>query len=309
MQRFVGWARDDIVKLNNRKAPSQGDTPIQQVKRSSATPASGPPAHEPKSNDFSFLPEAASSSTALTFRDVWEAIRSLGRQAIKAAVREAVNLLCYRENGSMPPGPRMAVFMTLAILVYGRRGRRRRRERPPAAEPAALTPQRNSPSVAAATAGATAAGLQSPSRSLFSRPQQAFLASPSRAPVAPGSPSGRGYDVLPPSGNYPFLPSPAQARAAQARGGQARVSSMRRRSRPGGSDHEAERSIAVSGQGAVQVAARSGRLDWWRIRGWTRGVGNGRYVLWLALLWLLASVIEVSMWGGGWWTLVECHEG
>lgn len=312
MQRFVGWARDDIVKLNNRKTQSQGDAPLQGA-RPAATPASGgPPLHEPKSNnEYSPLQETASSLPTVNFLDLWAEARSLGRQATKATVRETVNLLCYSENGALPPAPRLALFMILSLFVYGRRRRRRRRrEQPPEAAPATLTPRRNSVN-AAVPPGATAAGLQSPSRSLFSRPhQQRSLVSPLRAPVAPGSPLGRGQDVPPPSGSYPFLPSPAQARAAQARRGQPRVSSMRRRLRPGGSDHEAEGPMAVSGGqgGGVRAAGSSGRWAWWRMRGWTRGVdGCGRrYVLWLALLWLLASVVEVStkvvLLGG----LVEC---
>ncbi|CAM9311435.1 unnamed protein product, partial [Hapterophycus canaliculatus] len=297
VQRFVGWARDDIVKLNNRKAQSQsqGDSPL-QGKRASSMPPSSSPINEPQTTDFSPLPEAVSSSTALTFLDVWEEVRSFGRQVIKAAVRVAVNLLCYSEHGAMPPGPRMAVLMVLALFVYDRRGHRRRcrcREQPPEAEPAVRTPQRSSPNFAA-TAGASAASLQSPSRSLFSRPQQAILASPTRTPVAPGSPLGRGYDVPPPSGLYPFLPSPAQARAAQARRGQTRDPSTGQRRRPGGRDHEADGPMSVSGQGVVRAEAPSGRWGWWRMRGSARDVGGcgRRYVLWLALLWLLASVIE-----------------
>lgn len=317
MQRFVGWARDDIAKLNHRK--NQGHDPRKgpDVLRPGEQPASAtterPVDDDAETDDKSPSPSPAVSPASLTFFEVCKGVRNLGRYAVEAAVREAV-VLFRRKNGALPPAPRMAVFMMLTLFVF--RVRTRRRDSTPrevrttrrSSAPAHILfarnePNRGSPSTTVAVAAA--AGLSSPSRSLFSGPQQ-----------APHSPIRGRHDTPHTDGLDPPLPSPAQARAAQARAahapaaqartGQARDSRRRGLNRHRGSEREfeAEGEMSVSeaalGRYGAGAARRSGQWRWWWMRGHhePRHVGSGsshrpRYILWLVLLWLVASVLEV----------------
>lgn len=304
VQRFVGWARDDIVKLDNRKNHGHDSRKGPDVMRSRERSASAT-TERPVDDDTEAgaSPSPAALPASLTFLEVCKAVRNLGHYAVEAAAREVVALF-RRKNGALPPAPRMAVFMMLVLFVF--RTRRRnpapREVRTPrrTSAPAQHLPERNetnrgSPSTAVAVAAA--AGLYSPSRSLFSGPQQAL-----------GSPIRTRYDTLPPDSLDPPLPSPAQARAAQARTGQARDSRA-----PGLHGHRgSEREFEAEGETSVPEAARGrygvgtarthGRWRWWRMRGYReprRVGGDGsrrpRYILWLVLLWLVASVLEVIL--------------
>ena len=303
VQSFVGWARDDMVKLNNRKphdhdsrkssdAPRAGKRPM----ATSSAPPEQPVDSSTETDDNA--PQPAEFPASLTVVEAWEGIRDLWRYAFEAVVREVVTLF-RRRNGALPPGPRLAGFMILALFVYERCRRRQERTPPPPPPPPRemRTPRRhslpqdllarNEPNLGLrSSAGAVAATLSSPSRSLF---------------TAPGSPMRRVGP--PPAGDIdPSLPSPAQARVAQARTEQARAPGMQGPMRQGRTGREAE----------------GARGTWWRWRGWTRsaeprsagvggvgGVGGERdgdarrpcrrrYLPWLALLWLVFSVLEVS---------------
>lgn len=305
VQRFVGWARDDIVKLNNRKNQGldsrKGPDALRSGERPAFATVERPIDDDTETDDASQSPAALPAS--LTFLEVCKGVRNLGRYAVEAAVREAAALF-RRKHGALPPAPRMAVFMMLALFVFRVRTRRRnsspREVRTPRRSSAPAQPfiarnetNRRSPSTAVAVAAA--AGLYSPSRSLFSRPQQ-----------APGSPIRTRHDSSAPDGLDPSLPSPAQARAAQARTGQARDSRRRRLNRYSGSEREFEVEGETSAPGAaggrygIAEAGTSGRWRWWRMRGYRearRVCGDRsrgpRYILWLVLLWLVASILEV----------------
>lgn len=305
VQRFVGWARDDIVKLNNRQNQGHDSRKGPDALRSGERPAFAtterPVDDDTETDDAS--PSPAALPASLSFFEVCKGVRNLGRYAVEAAVREAAALF-RRKHGALPPAPRMAVFMMLALFVFRVRTRRRnsspREVRTPrrssaSAQPslARNEPNRGSPSTALAVAAA--AGLYSPSRSLFSRPQQ-----------APGSPIRTRHETSPPDGLDPSLPSPAQARAAQTRTGQARDSRRGRLNRYSGSEREFEAEGETStpgeagGRYGVSEAATSRRWRWWWMRGYRepRSVGDNRsrrprYILWLVLLWLVASILEV----------------
>lgn len=310
MQNFVGWARDDMVKLNNRKPQDHDSRKSFDVPRGGKRPTATSPAPPEQQVDSDTetgdnSPSPAELPASWTVLEAWEGIRNLWRYAFEAAVREVVTLF-RRRNGALPPGPRMAGFVILALYIY-ERCRRPRRRTPPPPPREVRTPRRhslpqdslarNDPSLglrSSAGAAVAAATLSSPSRSLFQ---------------APGSPMRRVSP--PPAGEIdPSLPSPAQARAAQARIEQARAPRMQGVMRRGRNGREAE---GARGRWwrwrGPWGSSTSGRSGWWRWRGWTRsseprsggggGDGDGRhpcrrrYLPWLALLWLVFSVLEV----------------
>ncbi|CAM9598128.1 unnamed protein product [Ectocarpus sp. 13 AM-2016] len=306
VQRLVGWARDDMVKLNNRRgqgghhdvrknvdAPGPGKRPPPAPPAGVRKPEPAPHAAEKDG----FTPDPALVSDGLSVLEAWEGVRDLGRLAVEALVRQAASLF-RRKNGALPPAPRVAVLILLAVFIYDRRRRERGRHQPPPPPPSPREPRRSSvarrdlrergggnrgpPSTAVAFD--LAASLHSPSRSLFSRLRQAAGTPPLRAPGSPWA--RRTYEVVPqPDGIDPSLPSPAQARAALARTGQARRSLMpglTRRRGDGEGEVERERSVpmAEASERAVEGGTTSSALwgwgwGWWwgwgwRIRRWTR---------------------------------------
>ncbi|CBJ25605.1 hypothetical protein Esi_0003_0313 [Ectocarpus siliculosus] len=238
VQRFVGWARDDMVKLNNRRG--QGghhdvrknvDAPGPGKRPPPATPPVGVRTPEPAphaAEKDGFTPDPALVSDGLSVLEAWEGVRDLGRLAVEALVRQAAGLFRLK-NGALPPAPRIAALILLTVFIYDRRRRQRGRHQPPPPPPppppSPREPQRSSvarrdlrergdgnrgpPSTAVAFD--LAASLHSPSRSLFSRLRQAAGTPPLRAPGSPWT--RRTYEVVPqPDGVDPSLPSPAQER-------------------------------------------------------------------------------------------------
>lgn len=308
VQGAVGLARDDMLKLSDgndetHDARSAADNRPGGWPPESAAPGAAPATGLPEGNDaepFVSSPAATAAAMAaastLTASTLWKGTRALARVTTEAAFREAASLF-RRRNGAPPPAPRLAVLMVLVLVVWARRRRRHAPQHarpPPPAAP--ITPQRNHAVVLISpTAGtAAAAGLSSPSRYLFWGSRTPGIP----APTVPGSPVRRRYDG--PDGLDPSLPSPAQVRAAQARGGQARVRLMRRLERDG-TERGIEEVPAGGGRESATVEAPCRRWGWgWAWWRWTgnrkpHGRGGRRQWLWLVLLWLVASVLEVGV--------------
>lgn len=275
---------------------------------------------EQRSPSSKSLQAAAFAVGFYSAHEIWERVCGLTRIAFEAALREAATLF-RRRNGAPPPAPRFAVLMILALVLWSRR---RRRHAPPpqvpqpppppsspstpppsreAAAPAtpqrrvgarSLAPLRNESGQGAPTPmSAAAAGLASPSRSLFAG---SWALGSSTAPPAPGSPvrgpTGplEGLDGLDPS-----LPSPAVARAGQARVGRARVSQTQPWTGGGVRGWPGIREVARRVWGRVGGAVVAPGQWWWRWV-WCREKPSGsgrRCWVWLVLLWLVASVLEV----------------
>lgn len=299
-----------MVKLNNRKTQDhdsrKGFDAPRAGKRSAAI-SSAPPEQpvDSKTKTDENLPSPAGSPASSAVLQAWEDIRNLWRYAVEAVVRQVVTLF-RRKNGAPPPGPWVAVFMILVLFVYV--VCRRPHEPTPPSPRETRTPRRSSTLPqdllarddldrglrSSPVAVAATSGLSSPSRSLFPEPQQ-----------APGSPM-RGADSPPLDDIDPSLPSPAQARAAQARTEQTRAPRMQRLTRQGRTERETEggRETRWRWRGSREAGW------WWRLRGWTRSgelrsAGGGRHrrrrrpwyrrcLPWLVLLWLCASVLEVT---------------
>lgn len=322
VQGAVGWARDDMVKFTGRNSrpfdartgsngpnlpttASNGGSPLCEQSAQSETAKQSP------SSNFN-PPTAADIEGLLSAREIWERMCGLTRILFEAVLREAATLF-RRRNGAPPPAPRFAVLMILALVLWSRRRRRRSpppqpttpSTPPPASREAAApsTPLRHAqarpapPRVyssqgAPTPMSAAAAGLASPSRSLFevSWPLGSML-----APRASGSPS-RG-PIQGPDGLDPSLPSPAQARAGQPRTGRPRV--LQTQPWTGRVGGRGFREMVRGAWGRIGAAVVAPWRRGWR---WVRGgVGAGekrrcggrRYWVWLVLLWLVASVLEV----------------
>ncbi|CAN0341412.1 unnamed protein product, partial [Ectocarpus sp. 12 AP-2014] len=94
-----------------------------------ATPPAGirkpePAPHAAEKDGFTLDP--ALVSDGLSVLEAWEGVRDLGRLALEALVRQAASLFC-RKNGALPPAPRIAVLILMAVFIYDRRRRRRER--------------------------------------------------------------------------------------------------------------------------------------------------------------------------------------
>ena len=331
VQGAVGWARDDMVKFTGRNSrpfdSSSGKNSPPGQWPSSANQGSTSPEQntqsetEKRSPSSKSLPTAASAVKFYSAHEIWERVCGLTRIAFEAALREAATLF-RRRNGAPPPAPRFAVLMILALVLWSRRRRRHALpspQSPPPSSPSTPPPSREaaapatphrrlaarSPAPPRNESGqgaptpmsAAAAGLASPSRSLFAG---SWALGSSTAPPVPGSPVRgprgplEGLDGLDPS-----LPSPAVARAGQARIGRARVSETQPWMGGGmrGWRGIRERARRVWGRvGGVVVAPGQWWWRWVRSRVWCREKPSGsgrRCWVWLVLLWLVASVLEV----------------
>lgn len=293
VQGAVGWARDDMLEFTKYSPDAhrgKGPSAVTPATASAKRPGEG------ETEDFSSsLPAAAAAAGVMTVSKVWRGACALVRVIFEVALREVATLF-RRKNGALPPTPRLAVFMILALVVWTRR--HRRNLPPPPREAAATasgTPPRNPTVWSLLSRSDFNEGLASPSRSLHLA-SQAMTSSPAPQ-AAPGSPvrsrPGR------PDGVDPSLPSPAQVRPAQTRDGYARTSMMRGLTRRGG-----ERNVRDLVEPEGERVGRHGAFRNWGWRwGWRwrrsrePGGGGGRryWLLRLVLLWLVASVLEVRV--------------
>eukprot|EP00752_Nemacystus_decipiens_P012056 g10688.t1 len=103
VQSFVGWARDDMIKLNTRKPQDHDSTKSFDAprggKRSRATSSAPPeqPVYSDTDND-DYSPSPAELPTSFTVLEAWEGVRDLWRYAVEAAVREVVTLFLLEER-------------------------------------------------------------------------------------------------------------------------------------------------------------------------------------------------------------------
>lgn len=327
VQGAVGWARDDMLEFNTRsnlahdivRGGAEGRPEEWPPGEAPATPSS-----ESLTDNLSEQTTSSSSSVAaaLTVQKACRGISTLTRVGVTTALLE-VAALFRRSHGALPPAPRFAVLLVMALVIWAR-GRRRRSPPPPPPPPspslsprrgtaAPGTPQRDSsfPQRVDPTVGpdldrndvnqgpptavaAEAAGLSSPSRSLLIEPLFPELAAVAAEAISPVR--WRAHDG--PDGLDPSLPSPAQVRAAQGRTGAAQTSMLRGMARRHRARDVGEAAVAVERRGIVASRKWRRGWDWGWGRGWTRfrerwSCGSKRYWVWLVLLWLVASVLEV----------------